>query len=75
MWKKADGFLLFLKAFSWETDLWVTLGDFMVKTQNWEGKSAFNENQLGRNEIWHVEDNYSYMCHVCARGFLDSNFD
>ena len=29
--KKADGFLLFLKAFSSETDLWVTLGDFTVK--------------------------------------------
>ena len=29
--KKGDGFLLFLKAFSWETDLLVTLGDFTVK--------------------------------------------
>ena len=29
--RKVDGFLLFLKAFSWETDLWVTLGDFRVK--------------------------------------------
>ena len=29
--KKADGFLSFLKAFCWETDLWVTLGDFTVK--------------------------------------------
>ena len=29
--KKRGGFLLFLKAFSWETDLWVTLGDFTVK--------------------------------------------
>ena len=29
--KKSDGFLLFLKAFSWETDLWVTLGVFTVK--------------------------------------------
>ena len=32
----------FLKAFSWETDLWVTLGDFTVKTQTWEGKYVFN---------------------------------
>ena len=31
MRKKGDGFLLFLKAFSSETDLWVTLGDFTVK--------------------------------------------
>ena len=29
--KKADGFLLFWKALSWETDLWVPLGDFTVK--------------------------------------------
>ena len=29
--RKADGFLLFSKSFSWETDLWVTLGDFPVK--------------------------------------------
>ena len=29
--KKPTGFFLFLKAFSWETDLWVTLGDFTVK--------------------------------------------
>ena len=28
---KGDGFLSFLKAFSWETDLWVTLGYFTVK--------------------------------------------
>ena len=34
--------LLFSKAFSWETDLWVTLGDFIVKTQNLEGRSALN---------------------------------
>ena len=31
--KKSDGFLLFLKAFSLETDLWVTLGDFTEKTE------------------------------------------
>ena len=35
------GFGLF-KSIFWETDLWVTLGDFMLKTQNLEGKSVFN---------------------------------
>ena len=34
--------MLFLKAFSRETDLLVTLGDFTVKTQNWEGKTVLN---------------------------------
>ena len=38
--KKGDGFLLFLKAFSWETDLWVTLGDFTVKDAKF-GKEIF----------------------------------
>ena len=32
--KKSRRVLLFLKAFSWETDLWVTLGDFTVKNVN-----------------------------------------
>ena len=41
---KGDGFLLFLKAFSWETEsLSKTIGDFTVKNpQNWDGKSVFN---------------------------------
>ena len=29
--KKGDGLLFCLKAFSWETDLWLTLSDFTVK--------------------------------------------
>ena len=33
------------------------------------------ENLLGRNEIWYAEDNHSYMCHICAKGFLDYNFN
>ena len=28
---KNNRFLLFLKAFSWETDLWVMIGDFTLK--------------------------------------------
>ena len=43
LWKKkADGFLLFLKALSSLTDLLVTLGDFMVKTENLEGKFEYH---------------------------------
>ena len=49
--KKNDGILFFLKAFSWEPDLWETLGDFTPKTnkkkkkkktQNWGEKFIFN---------------------------------
>ena len=43
LWKEATNkFLHFLKAFSWETDLWVMLGDFTVKNANWAGKSVSN---------------------------------
>ena len=34
--KKATSFLLFLKAFSWETDIWIALGDFAVKNAKLE---------------------------------------
>ena len=32
-----------LKVFSWDTDLWISVGDFTVKTHNWAGKSVFNK--------------------------------
>ena len=63
--QKGDGFLLFLKAFTWETDLWVTLGDFTVK----KCKMYLTENQFSRNEMWWTADNHNYMCHICAQGF------
>ena len=34
-----------------------------------------SENRLGKNEIWCAENNHSYMSRVCAKGFLDSNFN
>ena len=34
-----------------------------------------SEDQLSRNEIWCATDKHSYTCHVCAKGFLDSNFN
>ena len=73
MRKEPDGFLLFLKAFSWETNLWVTLDDFTVK--NGKQNLYFTENRLSRNEIWCAEDNLSYMYHICAKGFLDLKFN
>ena len=44
--RKGDGCLLFLKGFSWETDLWGTLSNFALKPQNWEGKSVFNQKRI-----------------------------
>ena len=48
LWKKGDGFKLFLEAFwkkvtglnSWETDLWVPLDDFTVKNTKFERDST-----------------------------------
>ena len=67
--KQGDTFLLFSKAFSGETDLSVTLGDFTVKMQNWEEKSVLTENQCSRKELWCAADNYNNMCHICERTF------
>ena len=47
----------------------------MVKMQNWEGKYVFTENLLCRNEMWCAADIHNYMGHICAKGFLDSNFN
>ena len=30
------------------------------------------ENWLERNEIWFAEDNHSFMCHICAKRYLNS---
>ena len=38
-----------------------------------KGNLYLNENRLGGNEIWRAEDNHSYMYHICAKSFLDSN--
>ena len=34
-----------------------------------------SENQLSRNEMWCVVDNHNCMCHISAKGFLDSNYN
>ena len=74
--KKADEFLLFLKALSLETNLWVTQGDFTVKKCKIGKRNLSSpENRLGRNEVWCAKDNHSYMRHICAKGFLHSSFN
>ena len=52
------------------------VGDFTVKKRKiWKGNLCLTENRLEKNEIWFAEDNHSYMCHICAKGLLDSNFN
>ena len=60
-----DEFWIFLKAFSWETDIWATLGDFTEKKknpQNWEGKSAF---------YWKlIEYKRNLVCGICLQSYV-----
>ena len=52
------------------------LGDFTVKNaKTRKGNLHLTENRLERNKIWFAKDNHSYMCHICEKGFLDSNFN
>ena len=32
------------------------------------------ENRLSTKQVWFAADNHNYMCHMCAKEFLDSNF-
>ena len=74
--KKADGFLLFLKAFSWEIDFLVMVDDFTVKKcKIFKGNLYLTENRLNRNEMWYAVVNHNYVFHICAKGFLDANFN
>ena len=66
--RKADGLLLFLKAFSWESDLWVTWF-YGKKCKTWKGNMNLIENRLSGNETWCAADNHNYMCHMCKRIF------
>ena len=61
--RKGDGCLLILKAFSCETDLWVTIGDFALKKNRTIGKGDLylTKNRSDRNEICCAEDNYSFI--------------
>ena len=40
-----------------------------------KGNLFLTENRLSRNEMWCAADNYNYMCHICAKEFLYSNFN
>ena len=75
--------LLFLKTFSWETDLLVTLGDFMAKKKKKKKKNRkigkgnlyLTESRFSRNEMWCAVVNHDHVRYICAKGFLDSNFN
>ena len=50
--------------------------DFTVKKRK-IGKENLHltENRFSRNDMWCATDNHNYMYHICAKGFLDWNFN
>ena len=42
------------------------LGDFALKTQNWEGKFELNKHWFGRNKIRCAENNHKYII-ICVK--------
>ena len=60
LWRIGDGCVLFLEASYWETDFWVTVGDFALKRAKlgmeiW----IYLKNRFDRNRICCAEDNHS----------------
>ena len=70
------GFCSIIKGifFPWETDFqWLTLSDFTVENAKFEREICWKLIKKKRNVVYGRYDNH-IMCHICAKGFLDSNF-
>ena len=70
---------MFGLSFSWENDLWVTLGDFVLKKRK-NGNENLHDLYLAkslfdRNETGCADDKCNYMSNMCAKEFSDSNFN
>ena len=73
--KKPTGFCSFYSIFLRNRSL-SNCGWFYGKTRKIGKRNLyFTENRLSRNEMWCAADNHNYMCHICAKGLLDANFE
>ena len=45
----------------------MTVGDFALKMQNWEGNLYLTKNIFSRDEICCAEDNHNYMTYMCEK--------
>ena len=76
MKKRRRVFALFITFFLRDRSLSNAWGFYGKKERKIrKGNLHLTENRFERNEIWFLEDNHSYMCHICAKEFLDSNFN
>ena len=75
--KRRRVFALFISIFLRNRSLNITRWFYGKKCKIGKGKfyRYLTENWLSRNEIWFPADNHNYMCYICAKGFLDSNFN
>ena len=68
LWRKGDGFWLFSYAFSWKTDLWVTLGDFKVKKNAKLGRKICIYLKIKWVETkWSVRQIITIMCAITVQ--------
>ena len=75
LWRKGDGCLLCLKAFSWETDLWATWWFALKSEKIRKGNVYLTKIPFSRNEICCAEDDRSYMSNMYAKEFSNSNLN
>ena len=47
----------------------------LKKHKIWKGNLYLTENRFSRNEMWCAVVNHNYMRHICAKQFLDANFN
>ena len=67
--KKPMGFCSFKHIFLRNQSLGNTWWFHSKKCKIGKGNLYLTENWYDKNKIWSVEDNDSYMCHICAKGF------
>ena len=41
----------------------------------WRWQKYHHRGTLSRNKMWRAADNDNYMCHICAKGLFELNFD
>ena len=70
MKRKTNEYLLFVKLFSWETDLSATPGDLTARIQNWKQKSALHGELIEQNNLCCAADDYNCICQLVQE---DSN--
>ena len=49
--------------------------NLLKKCKIGKGNMYLTENRLSRIKMWCAADDHNYMCHICAKELLGSNFN